>query len=92
MSTATLEEKQYLLWFKCDTKSHLTVLDHNVCKIQCPDSFVQYFAQLKFINGKDHGCREDKKAAMNAAAAESAVHIKILNGDIQKADMELYLG
>jgi ferredoxin like protein len=32
MSTKTIEEKQYLLRFKCDTKSHLTVLDHDVCK------------------------------------------------------------
>ena len=37
MSTTNIEEKQFLLRFKCDTKSHLTVLDHDVCMSQCPD-------------------------------------------------------
>ena len=53
-------------------------------------NFVLYFAQLKYINGKGRECRLAMKAAMNAAAVESDVHIKILNGNIQKADMGLF--
>jgi ferredoxin like protein len=43
MSTKNIEEKQYLLRFRCDTKSHLTVLDHDVCMTQCPDKICTVF-------------------------------------------------
>jgi ferredoxin like protein len=43
MSTKNIEEKQYLLRFKCDTKSHLTVLDHDVCMTKCPDKICTVF-------------------------------------------------
>ncbi|TMW71863.1 ferredoxin family protein [Alteribacter natronophilus] len=33
----TIEEKQYLVRFRCDTKSHLEVKDENVCLTSCPD-------------------------------------------------------
>ena len=54
-------------------------------------NFVLYFALLKYINGKERECRLVMKAAMNVAAVESDVHIKILNGSTQKAAMGLFL-
>ena len=43
MSTKNIEEKQYLLRFKADTKSHLTVLDHDICMKKCPDKICTVF-------------------------------------------------
>lgn len=51
-----------------------------------------YFALAKYINGKEPGCRLVMKAVMNAAAAGSAARSKTLNGNIQKAVMELCSG
>lgn len=55
-------------------------------------NFVPFSARLKYINGKARECRSGLKDAMNAAAVESDAHIKILNGNIQKAAMELCSG
>lgn len=39
----TIEDKQYLLRFKCDTKSHLEIKEHQVCMDQCPDKLCTLF-------------------------------------------------
>ena len=36
-TTKNIDEKQYLLRFKCDTKSHLTVIDDDICATKCPE-------------------------------------------------------
>lgn len=42
MSTKTLEEKQYLVRYKADKKSHITILDQEVCA-HCEDKYCTYF-------------------------------------------------
>jgi hypothetical protein len=53
-------------------------------------NFVHFSAQVKFINGKETGCRLAMKAVMNVEAAESVAQQKILNGNIQKVVTELF--
>ena len=43
MSTKNIEEKQYLLRFRADTKSHLTVMDDDICMTKCPDKICTIF-------------------------------------------------
>ena len=89
MSTKNIEEKQYLLRFRADTKSHLTVMDNDICMTKCPDKICTIFCPAEVYKWEGLGCRLDMKAVMNAEAAGLAVRTKILNGNIQKADMEL---
>lgn len=42
MGTSIID-KQYLVRFKCDTKSHLTVIDHNICREKCEDKLCTIF-------------------------------------------------
>ncbi|WP_075981785.1 ferredoxin family protein [Bacillus massilinigeriensis] len=42
MSTKTLEEKQYLVRYKADKKSHLTILDQDVCA-RCEEKYCTHF-------------------------------------------------
>jgi ferredoxin like protein len=39
----SIEEKQYLVRFKADTKSHLHVLDADICATKCPDKLCTIF-------------------------------------------------
>lgn len=39
----TIEEKQYLVRYKADSKSHLTILNHDVCATKCPDKLCTIF-------------------------------------------------
>lgn len=39
----TIEEKQYLVRYKADSKSHLTVLDFDICATKCPDKICTVF-------------------------------------------------
>ncbi|TDG00253.1 ferredoxin family protein [Paenibacillus piri] len=61
----TIEEKQYLLRFNADTKSHLTVLDADICATKCPDKICTIFCPAevyKWENIRMHvgyeGCHE----------------------------------
>ncbi len=39
----TIEEKQYLVRFNADTRSHLHVLDPEICLTRCPDKICTIF-------------------------------------------------
>lgn len=61
----SIEEKQYLVRFNADTKSHLTVMDEDICLTKCPDKICTIFCPAeiyKWENIRMHvgyeGCHE----------------------------------
>ncbi len=87
MKAQTIEEKQYLVRFNADTKSHLHVLDDNICLTKCPDKICTIFVQQLFINGEKFGCTLAMKAVMSAAAVALAVRTKTFGGNIHAVVM-----
>lgn len=55
-------------------------------------NYAHFFAQEKFINGKEQECRLAMKAVMNVGAVELLALMKILNGNILRAAMESFFG
>ena len=43
MSKSTLEQKQYSIRFNADTKSHLHIIDENICREKCADKLCTLF-------------------------------------------------
>jgi ferredoxin like protein len=61
----TIEEKQYLLRFNADTKSHLHVLDADICLTKCPDKICTIFCPAEVYKWEEirmhvgyEGCHE----------------------------------
>ncbi|GAB6932615.1 ferredoxin family protein [Calditerricola satsumensis] len=61
----TIEEKQYLVRFNADTRSHLHVLDPEICLTRCPDKICTIFCPAevyKWEGARMHvgyeGCHE----------------------------------
>jgi ferredoxin like protein len=61
----SIEEKQYLVRFNADTKSHLHVLDNDVCLTSCPDKICTIFCPAEIYKWEDirmhvgyEGCHE----------------------------------
>ena len=61
----TIEEKQYLVRFNADTKSHLHVKDTEICLTSCPDKICTIFCPAEIYKWEDirmhvgyEGCHE----------------------------------
>lgn len=62
---SSIEEKQYLLRFNADTRSHLHVTDADVCLTRCPDKLCTIFCPAEVYKWEDvrmhvgyEGCHE----------------------------------
>jgi ferredoxin like protein len=61
----TIEEKQYLVRFNTETKSHLTVMDADICLNHCPDKICTIFCPAEVYKWEEirmhvgyEGCHE----------------------------------
>jgi ferredoxin like protein len=55
--TDTLEEKQYSLRFKCNTESHLQVLNFDICALHCPDKLCTLFCPAEVYKWEEENTR-----------------------------------
>ena len=55
MSKSTLEQKQYSIRFNADTKSHLHIIDENICREKCADKLCTLFCP-----GEVYKCENDR--------------------------------